>query len=64
MVAKVTTEKVTEVPKESSPEDDQLVQWFYSTPCAGVTYYSFGKRPARPATVEPRASRDTKAGIP
>ena len=64
MVAMVTTGKVTEVPKESSPEDDQLVQWFCSTPCAGVTYYSFEKRPARPATVEPQASGGTKAGIP
>ena len=53
----VEAEKVTEVPKESSLEDGQLVQWFYYTPCAGVTYYTFDQRPARPAPVEPHTSR-------
>ena len=64
MVTLKSPEEVSEVPEESDPSEKDLAHWFFYTPCAGVTYYSFEARPTRLERVEPRASGDTEAGIP
>ncbi len=64
MVATATKEKTTKVSQEPNPQERQTNNWFSYTPCSGVTYYSFDKRPRRPAKVEPIAPVVTEAGIP
>jgi len=59
MVILRSREEVTQVPFESDSKDEKVAHWFYSVPCAGVTYYSFEERPAPPARVNPRASDQT-----
>jgi len=64
MVVTATKEKTTEVSQELNPQERQTNNWFSYTPCAGVTYYSFNKRPSRPTKVEPIAPALSEAGIP
>ena len=62
MVIANSPKQVTEVPRETDPSEEDVAHWFFYTPCAGVTYYSFEPRPARPASVKPQAPEDTKSG--
>ena len=60
MVTLKPAEKVTAVPKESDLNEEDVAHWFFYTPCAGVTYYSFEARPTRPKKVESLSSDGTK----
>ena len=63
MVTLEVAEKAS-VPQESDSNEKEVAHWFFYTPCAGVTYYSFEKHPTQRPRVEPRAPGDTKTGIP
>ena len=52
-------EQVTQGPLESDSKDEKGAHWFYSVPCAGVTYYAFEEAPTPPVRVNPRASDQT-----
>ena len=63
MVSLKPAEKVTAVPKESDPNEQDVAHWFFYTPCAGVTYYAFEARPTRPVRAELQPSVETKVGV-
>ena len=64
MVNPKSPKKNSEVLGESAPSDKDVAHWFFYTPCAGVTYYSFESRPTRKDKLQPIASDDTRVGIP
>ncbi len=59
MVILRSGEEVTQVPLESDSKDEEVAHWFYSVPCAGVTYYAFEKRPNPPGGANSRESHQT-----